>query len=129
MGPFDYFGIAIDSIAQNKVRSLLTMLGVIIGVMSVILLISLGEGAQAYIQREFAGMGSNVLLITPGKQETSGMMPLIAGSFRKLTYENAKDIERRGHGVRAVAPVVIGARAVHYGERRRNTMIVATTEG
>ena len=128
MGPFDYFGIAVDSIAQNKVRSLLTMLGVIIGVMSVILLISLGEGAQAYIQREFAGMGSNVLLITPGKQETSGMMPIIAGSFRKLTYENAKEIERRARGIRAVAPVVIGAGAVEYGERRRNTMIVASTE-
>lgn len=128
MGPFDYLGIALDSIGQNKVRSLLTMLGVIIGVMSVILLISLGEGAQAYIQREFAGMGSNILLITPGKQETSGMMPIIAGSFRKLTYENAKEIGRRAQGVRAVAPVVIGAGSVQYGERRRNTMVIASTE-
>ncbi|MBM3288572.1 MAG: FtsX-like permease family protein [Candidatus Hydrogenedentes bacterium] len=128
MGPFDYFGVALDSIGQNKVRSLLTMLGVIIGVMSVILLISLGEGAQAYIEREFAGMGSNVLMVTPGKQETSGMMPIIAGSFRRLTYENAKEIMRRGRGVRAVAPVVVGAGAVEYGDRRRNTMVVGSTE-
>ena len=128
MGPFDYFGIALDSIAQNKVRSLLTMLGVIIGVASVILLISLGEAAQAYIQREFAGMGSNVLIVTPGKQETSGMMPIIAGSFRKLTHENAKEIMRRGRGVRAVAPVVVGAGAIQYGDRRRNTMVVGSTE-
>lgn len=128
MGPLDYLGIALDSIGQNKVRSLLTMLGVIIGVMSVILLISLGEGAQAYIQREFAGMGSNVLLITPGKQETSGLMPIIAGSFRKLTSENANELSRRSRGVRAVAPVVIGAGAVQYGERRRNTMVIASTK-
>lgn len=128
MGPFDYLHIAIDSISQNKVRSLLTMLGVIIGVMSVILLIALGEGAQAYIEREFAGMGSNILLVTPGKQETSGMMPIIAGSFRHLTHENAREIERRAQGVRAVAPVVIGAGGVQAGERRRNTMIIATTE-
>ncbi|GMU94213.1 MAG: multidrug ABC transporter substrate-binding protein [Candidatus Hydrogenedentota bacterium] len=127
MGPFEYLGIALDSIAQNKVRSLLTMLGVIIGVMSVILLISLGEGAQAYVAKEFAGMGSNVLIITPGKQETSGMMPLIAGSFRKLTYENAKEIERKARGVRAVSPVVLGAGAVQLGDRRRNTMILAVT--
>jgi len=118
---------AIRSIAQNKVRSFLTMLGVIIGVMSVILLISLGEGAQAYVEREFAGMGSNILLITPGKQETSGMVPITAGSFRKLTYRDAKEIARKAHGVKKVAPNVLGAGYVSYGERRRSTTIVGVT--
>ncbi|MCC6693985.1 MAG: ABC transporter permease [Candidatus Hydrogenedentes bacterium] len=127
MSPFEYLRIALDSLAQNKVRSLLTMLGVIIGVMSVILLISLGEGAQAYVAKEFAGMGSNILIVTPGKQETSGMMPLVAGSFRKLTYENSKEIDRKAVGVRAVSPVVLGAGAVQKGDRRRNTMVLAVT--
>jgi putative ABC transport system permease protein len=127
MGPLEYIGIALDSIAQNKVRAALTMLGVIIGVMSVILLVSLGEGAQAYVENEFAGMGSNILIITPGKQETSGMMPVTAGSFRKLTHENAKEIGRKAAGVRDVAPMVLGAGTIRYGERQRNTMIVGVT--
>ncbi|HOS04029.1 MAG TPA: ABC transporter permease, partial [Candidatus Hydrogenedentes bacterium] len=95
MNALELLRVALDSIAQNKVRSALTMLGVIIGVMSVIQLISLGEGAQTYVEKEFAGMGSNLLLITPGKQETSGMMPIVAGSFRKLTYANAKELQRK----------------------------------
>jgi len=127
MSPLEYLRIALDSLAQSKVRSLLTMLGVIIGVMSVILLISLGEGAQAYVAKEFAGMGSNILIITPGKQETSGMMPLVAGSFRNLTYENSKEIDRKARGVKAVSPVVLGAGAVKYGDRRRNTMVLSVT--
>lgn len=104
MSPFEYFRIALESIAQNKVRSLLTMLGVIIGVMSVILLIALGEGAQSYVESEFAGLGSNILIVTPGKQETSGMIPLVAGSFRKLTYANAKELARRSSGSACINP-------------------------
>ncbi|HOD52565.1 MAG TPA: ABC transporter permease [Candidatus Hydrogenedentes bacterium] len=124
MSLFEHLGVALSSLAQNKVRSALTMLGVIIGVLSVILLIALGEGAQAYVEREFAGMGSNILIITPGKQETSGMMPLVAGSFRKLTYNNAKEIERKAAGVMGVSPLVIGAGAVKWGDRQRNTIVI-----
>jgi putative ABC transport system permease protein len=127
MRPSEYLNIALASLAQNKVRSALTMLGVIIGVMSVILLVALGEGAQAYVEKEFAGMGSNILIITPGKQETSGMMPIVAGSFRKLTYENAKELARKAEGVRAVAPMVMGAGPVRFGNRERSTVILGVT--
>lgn len=127
MNPLEYLYVAIDSLAQNKVRSMLTMLGVIIGVMSVILLISFGEAAQTYVEHEFAGMGSNILNITPGKQETSGMIPIVAGSFRPLSYENAQELERKATGVSAVAPVVVGTGYVQYGDRRRNTTILGAT--
>ncbi|MBI4556213.1 MAG: ABC transporter permease [Candidatus Hydrogenedentes bacterium] len=127
MSPFEYIAIAAHALAQNKVRSALTMLGVIIGVMSVILLVSLGEGAQDYVEREFAGMGSNILLITPGKQETSGMMPITAGSFHKLTYENSKEIARKAVGIKGVAPVVMGAGSVRFGNRERNTIVLGVT--
>ncbi len=129
MNALELLRVALDSIAQNKVRSTLTMLGVIIGVMSVIQLISLGEGAQTYVEKEFAGMGSNLLLITPGKQETSGMMPIVAGSFRKLTYANAKELQRKVVGIKAMAPLVMGAGTVRYGERERNTLVIAITPG
>jgi putative ABC transport system permease protein len=124
MNPFEYLRVALDSVGQNKVRSLLTMLGVIIGVMSVILLVALGEGAQKFVETEFAGMGTNILMVTPGKQETSGMMPIFAGSFRKLTYQNAKQIDLRARGVKNVSPVVLGAGRVRFGEKRRDTMII-----
>lgn len=127
MNPLECISIALRSLAQNKIRSMLTMLGVVIGVMSVILLIALGEGAQAYVQKQFSGMGSNILIITPGKQETSGMMPIISGSFRKLTYENSKEIARKGAGIRGVAPLVLGAGYVQFGDRRRDTMILGVT--
>ena len=107
MSWFEYMRVALDSVAQNKVRSFLTMIGVTIGVLAVILLVALGEGAQAYVAKEFADMGTNLLIITPGKQETSGMMPIIAGSFRKLTYENAKEIQRSAEGVKEVSPEVL----------------------
>ncbi|MCC6145409.1 MAG: ABC transporter permease, partial [Candidatus Hydrogenedentes bacterium] len=72
MSGFEFFYTALQSILHNKVRAFLTTLGVIIGVMSVILLVALGEGAQDYVEREFAVMGSNILIVTPGKQETTG---------------------------------------------------------
>jgi putative ABC transport system permease protein len=127
MNPFEYFRVAIGSVAHNKVRSLLTMLGVIIGVMSVILLVALGEAAQIFVESEFAGMGTNILMITPGKQETTGMMPIFAGSFRKLKYQEAKQVERRGKGIKAVSPVVLGAGRVSWADRRRDTMIIGGT--
>ncbi|MBX7255481.1 MAG: ABC transporter permease [Candidatus Hydrogenedentes bacterium] len=123
----DYLWVAFDSLRQNKVRAFLTMVGVTIGVLSVILLVALGEGAQTYVAKEFANMGTNLLIITPGKQETSGMMPLVAGSFRRLTYENAKEIKRRGKGIKEVSPEVVGAGAVKYQNRERNTMVFAIT--
>ncbi len=123
MGWVEYLQVAMESITQNRVRSFLTMIGVTIGVLAVVLLVALGEGAQTYVAKEFADLGTNLLLITPGKQETSGMMPIVAGSFRKLTYENAKEIERRCVGIKDVSPEVVGAGAVKYGDRERNCMV------
>jgi putative ABC transport system permease protein len=127
VNPTEYVYIAIDSLFQNMVRSILTMLGVIIGVMSVILLVALGEGAQAYIEKEFAGLGSNLILITPGKQETTGLVPVVAGSFRKLTYTDAKEVKRRAKGVREVSPVVMGAGFVKYSAGQRDVMVFGIT--
>ena len=127
MRGLDHFFTAIHSIAQNKVRSLLTTLGVIIGVMSVILLVALGESVQAYVQKEFAVMGSNILIITPGKQETMGIIPITAGSNYKLTYEIAKTIKRKAAGVTGVASNIMGLATVRYGKRARSVLTFGTT--
>jgi len=128
MSPLESISTALVSLAQNKVRAFLTMLGVIIGVMSVILLVALGEGAQAYIENEFAGMGSNILIINPGKQETTGMIPVVGGAFHKLTYENAREIKRKGVGISGVAANVIGAGYIQRADRRRDVLIIGCTE-
>lgn len=127
MNALDCIVSAFSTLRNNKIRSFLTAIGVVIGVMSVILLIALGEGAQSYVENEFAGLGSNVILVTPGKQETMGMIPLNAGTANNLTYENSKELKRRLVGVRGVAAYVLGAGIVQSGDRRRNTTILGIT--
>jgi putative ABC transport system permease protein len=120
---------ALYSLSQNKVRAFLTTLGVIIGVMSVILLVALGEAAQAYVENEFAGMGSNVIAISPGKQETtSNMIVVNAGSYRKLTTENAREIKRKGTGLKGVSGNVLGSAQVKYGNLERNCLLLGVME-
>lgn len=118
---------AIIALNQNKMRAALTALGVIIGVMSVILLIALGESAQAYVEKEFAVMGSNVIIVTPGKQETTGMFPISAGSHRKLTYEIGKQIKRKVPGIIGVASNSFGLANIRYKNRQRNVLLIGTT--
>jgi len=129
MSLFECILVALHSLSQNKVRSFLTTLGVIIGVMSVILLVSLGEAAQAYIENEFNGLGSNVILVHPGKQETtSSMVPVNAGSYRKLTTDNAREIKRKGIGIKGVSGNVIGTAQVRYGNLERNCLMIGCEE-
>ncbi len=120
---------ALRSLSQNKVRSFLTTLGVIIGVMSVILLVALGEAAQKYVENEFAGMGSNIILISPGKQETTSSMIVVnAGSYRKLTTENAREIKRKAFGVKGVSGNVLGTAQLRYGNLERNCLMLGVME-
>ncbi|MCX8063792.1 MAG: ABC transporter permease [Candidatus Hydrogenedentes bacterium] len=118
---------ALISLSQNKLRAALTALGVIIGVMSVILLIALGESAQAYVEKEFAIMGSNVIIVTPGKQETTGMFPISAGSYKKLTYEIAMQVKKKAEGIIGVCANTIGLANIRYRNRQRNVLVIGTT--
>ncbi|MBI5189695.1 MAG: ABC transporter permease [Nitrospirae bacterium] len=121
--------VAFEGLLSNKVRSSLTMLGVIIGVLAVILLVSIGEGARKYIARELEGLGSNILIITQGKTETSGssMMMAATGTTNKLTYDDAKAIGRRSWAVKDSVPVVLGTSRVKFGNRGRDTTVIGVT--
>ena len=118
---------ALRALLANRVRSFLTMLGVIIGVSSVILLVALGEGAKRYIQQELSSLGSNLLIITPGKIETRGG-PFPIGSVNPLTEEDAQAILRRCPAVIDVAAVVLGGSRVKHGNRTRDTTVIGSTE-
>ncbi len=122
--------LALEMLAANRVRTVLTMLGVIIGVAAIILLVSLGEGATAYITRELTGLGTNLLIITPGKTQTSGgFHPPIASTVRKLTYDDAIALRRRASLLSDAVPVVLGTGKVrHQGVSRDTTVIGVTPE-
>jgi len=128
MNFLETFRVAFEAILSNKVRSGLTMLGVIIGVMAVILLVSIGEGAQVYITKELTGMGTNLLVITPGKTSTrGGFHPPSAGTVRKLTYDDSLALRRRAWLLTDAVPLVFGTGRIKYQNMGRDTMVIGTT--
>jgi putative ABC transport system permease protein len=122
------FALAFEMLGAHRVRTALTMLGVIIGVAAIILLVSLGEGATAYITRELTGLGTNLLIITPGKTQTSGgFHPPVAGTVRKLTYDDALALRRRASLLTDAVPVVLGTGKVRYQGASRDATVVGIT--
>jgi putative ABC transport system permease protein len=124
--PWEAAATAVDNLSTNKLRSALTMLGIIIGVMAVIMLLSVAEGAKRYITRELSGLGTNLLIITAGKSQTTGGPPIIGEGTRKLTYEDAVALK---HATRReeIAPVVLGGSQIKHGNRSRDVTVIGTT--
>ena len=111
----------------HRLRSGLTLLGVSIGVAAVVLLTALGEGARAYVTGEFASLGSNLVIVLPGKTETTGNAPIFGGTPRDLTLADAAAVRHRSRLVRRIAPISLGSARVGYGARRREVTIVGST--
>ncbi len=127
MGSGDVLRFALGSLRGHRLRSGLTLLGVAIGVAAVILLTALGEGARLYVTRQFAALGSNLLIMLPGKTETTGNAPIFGGTPRDLTLEDTEAILRRCRRVRRIAPLSVGSARVGYGERRREVTVLGGT--
>lgn len=123
----DLMQFAGGGLKGHRLRSSLSLLGVGIGVASVILLTSLGEGARLYIAGEFASLGSNLLIIIPGKTETAGLAPLVSTAPHDLTRQDADALVREVRTIRKVAPVVVGTASASSGERSRETTVIGTT--
>ncbi len=118
-----------DALMSNRIRSLLTMLGVIIGVASVILLVSIGEGARTYIRRELGNLGTNILIAVPGKTSAKGgFHPPEASSIRKLVYDDAVIIKKRTKHVADAVPVFFGSAKIKYHNQSRDNSVVGVTE-
>jgi putative ABC transport system permease protein len=114
-------------VVAHRLRSALTVLGIVIGIASVILLTSLGEGTRRYILDEFTQFGTNLIAINPGKISTTGMPGAVAAVVHKLTLEDA-EVLARVSGVREIVPVSIGTARVEYQERGRSVFIYGVTE-
>ena len=107
----DLLRFAVGGLRGHRLRTSLSLLGVAIGVGSVILLTSLGEGARRYIIGEFASLGSNLLIIVPGKTETAGFAPLVSTAPHDLTLQDAEALVLRVPPFGALAPLVVGTAA------------------
>jgi putative ABC transport system permease protein len=118
--------IAIDALKINKLRSGLTMLGIVIGVAAVIAMVSIGSGASERIREQIASIGSNVIVVMPGSITTSGVR-LGAGFAMTLTIDDARAITDECPAVAAAAPTVRGGGQVVYGNRNWATSIQGTT--
>jgi putative ABC transport system permease protein len=118
--------IAFKALGRNKMRSSLTMLGIIIGVGAVIAMIAIGSGAKARIQEQIASMGSNLLIVLSGSA-TSGGIRSGSGSVPTLTLEDAKAIASELSAVKYAAPVLPGITQVVFGNQNWSTVTYATT--
>lgn len=122
---FESILMAFDSIFSNKMRSLLTMLGIIIGVAAVIALMSLGYGVRADIENNIASLGSNQITIIPGTSRKPGVRPA-AGSMQSLTYKDYLAVKNLPN-VSNAAPLVSNSYVVVSGNKNWTTNVYGVT--
>lgn len=119
--------IAFESLRANKLRAVLTMLGIIIGVGAVIAMISIGLGVQQKVQSSIASLGSNLLIVMPGSSSPAGGVRQAAGSTITLTRQDAQAISREIGGISYVAPAVSQQFQLIYNHQNWKTTVQGTT--
>ncbi len=122
----DLFHFAFRALAGHRLRTALSLVGMTIGVAAVIALTALGEGARRYVIEQFASIGTNLLIVVPGKTETSGL-PGVGAAPNDLTLDDARALGRGIPEIEKVAPLVMGTESVAFGSRRRQVAVVGTT--
>lgn len=120
------FKIALRSLKVNKMRSILTSLGIIIGVSAVIIMLSVGEGAKGKISKDIESMGSNLLMVMSGSSTSSGVR-VGGGSQPTLKISDANAISKECPSVLEVAPVVSGSKQVVYSNQNWSTAVYGIT--
>jgi putative ABC transport system permease protein len=115
-------GLALESILKNKMRAMLTMLGIIIGVAAVIVMVAVGYGARSRIHEQINSLGTNMVVITPGASVSSGVSQG-AQAFANLTVADAEKLRKESQVVTAVSPVVISRSQVIANGSNWRTMI------
>ncbi len=118
--------LALGALRAHRLRSALSMLGIAIGIASVTLLTSIGEGTRAYIVGQFTQFGTNLIGINPGKAETIGIPGVLGGTTRKLTIDDAESLARLPV-IEAVMPVAFGAARVEARGRGRSVFVYGVT--
>ncbi len=122
----DSIAVALEGLAANKLRSALTMLGVIIGVGAVICMLAIARGAQEQTMQRIKAMGTNMLMVMPGQARTGAVMGGF-GSRNTLTLEDAEAIPKKCPSVLKAVPEVRRNQQVKYGNLNTSTAIFGTT--
>jgi len=123
----DLLRFAFASLTGARTRTLLMLLAMSIGVASVVVLTALGEGARRYVVGEFAQLGSHLLIMLPGRSETTGAAPPLFGETpRDLTLEDALALLRE-RSIARVAPLTVGNAPVSHGSREREVTVIGAT--
>jgi putative ABC transport system permease protein len=118
-----------EALVENKLRSMLTMLGMIIGVSAVILLVSVGTGAKRYITNEFESLGTNMILIQPGRTDKdTAMGPPVSSSKGKLLLSDVEALKRYATSLSAVSGVMFGAGTVKNEMGTNNINILGSND-
>jgi len=122
--------IAFQSLSLNKLRSFLTMLGIIIGVGAVVAIMSVGAGAQQSVMQSIQGIGSNLIIVTPGERSEEEDIGAVLGTRTRdqLKIEDAKAIEKESSLIDRAAPVVVSSSVVSYLDKNTQVSIYASSE-
>jgi putative ABC transport system permease protein len=128
MRPLDVLRFAYGAAAGNRLRTTLLMLAMAIGVAAVVVLTALGDGARRYVVNEFSAIGSNLVIVLPGRSQTGGFSPAnaVTSTPRDLTVADARALQR-APAVRRLAPVTAGTSELSVAGRLRETLIIGTT--
>ena len=114
--------LAIGALSSQRMRSFLTALGIAVGIGSVVLLTSIGEGIHKFVLSEFTQFGTNLIAVSPGKTTTAGMSGAIISNVRPLSIDDAMAFERHPE-ILGVVPFVQGNAPVEFGKRSRRAYI------
>src|SRR6056297_1607202 len=120
---FEIVAVALAAIRANAMRSILTTLGIVIGISAVIAMVSLGEGAQQQVEEQIALLGANVLTISPGQSIFGGIR---GGASARLPLDDAKALRAEGAGVMTVAPGASSRSQIEYLRNNSNNEVFGT---
>jgi putative ABC transport system permease protein len=121
----EFAKLSFDAVRAHRLRSILTALGIAVGIAAVVLLTSIGEGVQRFVLDEFTQFGTTLVAINPGKTTTFGVSGALIGTVRPLSTDDAQALWRVPH-VEALVPALWGNAEVEGGGRKRRTMIIGT---
>ena len=123
----DRLRFALTALHGARMRTALMLLAMAIGVAAVVLLTSLGEGARRYVVGQFSSLGTHLVIVFPGRNETTGgAPPMLNETPRDLSLDDALALHRI-HTIRHLAPVNIGSASIAYRNRDREAVIMGTT--
>ena len=121
----ELIAFAVGALRGHRLRTVLSVAGVAVGIAAVIALTALGEGARRYVVQEFSSLGSNLLIVLPGKVETTGMMPF-GGTVHDLTIDDYKAVANRIPEVLRAAPLATGEETLRFGGKARSVPVIGT---